>query len=114
MIAGVVLVETGHDTPAVEPAVELAEQMSGSDQPRVRLPYTARPSRTARRSNRVILVAPFLLQVPCEERRRPLTCSFERISGLHRVELGGFEPPTSSLRTKRATNCAIAPRTAEE
>ena len=25
------------------------------------------------------------------------------------VELGGFEPPTSSLRTKRATNCAIAP-----
>ena len=26
------------------------------------------------------------------------------------VELGGFEPPTFSLRTKRATNCAIAPR----
>ena len=25
------------------------------------------------------------------------------------VELGGFEPPTFSLRTKRATNCAIAP-----
>ena len=27
------------------------------------------------------------------------------------VELGGFEPPTFSLRTRRATNCAIAPRT---
>ena len=26
------------------------------------------------------------------------------------VELGGFEPPTFSLRTRRATNCAIAPR----
>ncbi len=25
------------------------------------------------------------------------------------VELGGFEPPTFSLRTRRATNCAIAP-----
>lgn len=28
----------------------------------------------------------------------------------HLVELGGFEPPTFSLRTRRATNCAIAPR----
>ena len=27
------------------------------------------------------------------------------------VELGGFEPPTSSMPWKRATNCAIAPRT---
>ena len=27
----------------------------------------------------------------------------------HVVELGGFEPPTFSLRTRRATNCAIAP-----
>ncbi len=26
------------------------------------------------------------------------------------VELGGFEPPTFSLRTRRATNCAIAPK----
>ena len=26
------------------------------------------------------------------------------------VELGGFEPPTFSLRTRRATNCSIAPR----
>ena len=26
------------------------------------------------------------------------------------VELGGFEPPTSSMPWKRATNCAIAPR----
>lgn len=26
------------------------------------------------------------------------------------VELGGFEPPAFSLRTRRATNCAIAPR----
>ena len=25
------------------------------------------------------------------------------------VELGGFEPPTSSMPWKRATNCAIAP-----
>ena len=25
------------------------------------------------------------------------------------VELGGFEPPAFSLRTRRATNCAIAP-----
>ena len=29
------------------------------------------------------------------------------------VELGGFEPPTFSLRTRRATNCAIAPFTKE-
>ena len=27
----------------------------------------------------------------------------------HWVELGGFEPPAFSLRTRRATNCAIAP-----
>ena len=26
------------------------------------------------------------------------------------VELGGFEPPAFSLRTRRATNCAIAPK----
>ena len=26
------------------------------------------------------------------------------------VELGGFEPPTSSMPWKRATNCAIAPK----
>ena len=25
------------------------------------------------------------------------------------VDPGGFEPPTSSLRTKRATNCAMGP-----
>lgn len=25
------------------------------------------------------------------------------------VDLGGFEPPTFSLRTRRATNCAIGP-----
>ena len=25
------------------------------------------------------------------------------------MELGGFEPPTSSMPWKRATNCAIAP-----
>ena len=28
---------------------------------------------------------------------------------MHTVELGGFEPPTSSMPWKRATNCAIAP-----
>ena len=27
------------------------------------------------------------------------------------MELRGFEPLTSSMRTKRATNCAIAPET---
>ena len=35
-------------------------------------------------------------------------------AGFPSVELGGFEPPTFSLRTRRATNCAIAPRTAED
>src|SRR5690606_23120219 len=30
------------------------------------------------------------------------------------VELGGFEPPTSSMPWKRATNCAIAPRSVDE
>ena len=34
----------------------------------------------------------------------PLGVHSERI-----VELGGFEPPTSSMPWKRATNCAIAP-----
>ena len=34
-----------------------------------------------------------------------------RIGCRSAVELGGFEPPTFSLRTRRATNCAIAPRT---
>ena len=29
---------------------------------------------------------------------------------VRRVELGGFEPPAFSLRTRRATNCAIAPQ----
>src|SRR5690606_28163347 len=30
------------------------------------------------------------------------------------VELGGFEPPTSSMPWKRATNCAMAPRSVDE
>jgi hypothetical protein len=31
--------------------------------------------------------------------------------GRQKVELRGLEPLTFSLRTRRATNCAIAPRT---
>jgi hypothetical protein len=35
-------------------------------------------------------------------------CASDQVSGL--VELRGFEPLTSSMPWKRATNCAIAPR----
>ncbi len=42
--------------------------------------------------------------------RTSTNVSFGRgLSLVRGVELGGFEPPTFSLRTRRATNCAIAP-----
>ena len=49
--------------------------------------------------------------VACKEAKREhptssdVACSRKTLL----VELGGFEPPTFSLRTRRATNCAIAP-----
>ena len=51
-------------------------------------------------------------------RLRRVAKTKEHVSGAHpdipsrsnHVELGGFEPPTSSMPWKRATNCAIAPK----
>ena len=59
---------------------------------------------------------PWSRHVRCTD-TKPLTreaeevCPASFLAGqtLHVVELGGFEPPTFSLRTRRATNCAIAP-----
>ena len=50
-------------------------------------------------------------------RLRRVAKTKEHVSGAHpdipsrsnHVELGGFEPPTSSMPWKRATDCAIAP-----
>src|SRR5699024_6593271 len=45
-----------------------------------------------------------------QKARTPANDSSGKGSSLVRgVELGGFEPPTSSMPWKRATNCAIAP-----
>ena len=44
-----------------------------------------------------------------EAQTSPNVGSGESFGLVRRVELRGFEPLTSSLRTKRATNCATAP-----
>ena len=49
--------------------------------------------------------------MPCPKSPRKQVCPARFLAGqtFEVVELGGFEPPTFSLRTRRATNCAIAP-----
>ncbi len=51
------------------------------------------------------LAEPFAALVP-----EPTSTDVSGSSTSDWVELGGFEPPTFSLRTRRATNCAIAPQ----
>ena len=51
-----------------------------------------------------------LFEVSHSNKARTETINDGKGSSLVRgVELGGFEPPTSSMPWKRATNCAIAP-----
>ena len=87
-------------------------------------PQRAQPPRRYRdpSENRMIPRAahqphqPWSRHVRCTD-TKPLTreaeevCPASSLAGqtFEVVELGGFEPPTFSLRTRRATNCAIAP-----
>ena len=64
-------------------------------------------------AERRILNSPASPSMPRPKSPQKQNCPASFLAGQtsHVVELGGFEPPTFSLRTRRATNCAIAPST---
>ena len=73
------------------------------------LPPHEHPYRAAEHALRCGTPAPENKNSPSAPRESNQHSFRDRARKTRVVELGGFEPPTFSLRTRRATSCAIAP-----